>query len=441
MYKQILKTTIGICAISTIFTACGGGSGDFSSSPVDVTVVDGYVKNATVTDNSGQTATYTSNGVYRFNNSIVYPISTTGGALEDTDLAFDINMSVNDGVSTVISPITSFLGNDSTLLSKFAGLGLGISTLDEFSVDYVNTNDTNLAKLSQLLYIILKDSTLTTTFKSSVGSNSTSSLDNLFTLASTDINASTAFTAQEILRMNNLLTAVNNYDGTAANMENSINAYKSNLSTESTTVITHNDITYGTVLSPHTGKTWLDRNIGASQTCTSITDTSCYGDYFQWGREADGHENNTSTTTATQATAITNAGSLFITHATDWTTADSDRTLRAANWAATDGSSVCPTGYRVPTIDELSAETINLTGTEAISNITDLFNGFLAVPASGWRKPTTSWSNVGTGSSIATTSFGTTSTTIKTIDFDSSSASVYNTSGISIGITVRCIKN
>ena len=438
MKRKLVMLTSSLLATMSI-TGCSDGAVNYDGSPV--TVVDGYVKNATVTDSTGAVATYDSKGVYIFADSPVYPISSTGGQLEDTDTSFDVNMSVTDGVTTVISPITTFLGTDSTLLTRFAGLGLGISTLDEFSVDYVSTENTNLAKLSQVLYLILKDSTLTSTFKTSVENNSSlTSLDNIFTLAITDINASSSLTAQEIIRMNNMLTAVQDYNGTAASMETSINAYKSNLVTESSTVITHNNISYGTVVSPHTGKTWLDRNIGASQTCTSMTDTNCYGDYFQWGREADGHEKNTSTTTTTQATAITSVGSSFIKISPDWTSADSDRTQRAANWAATDGSSVCPSGYRVPTIDELSAETINLTGSDAVSNATDLFNGFLSVPGSGWRRPS-SWSNVGTGTSIATTTLGTTSTTIQTVDFDSSSASIYYTSAISIAITVRCIQN
>lgn len=381
----------------------------------------------------------------------MYPISTTGGILEDTDLSFDIQMSVSDGASTVISPITTFLGTDSTLLSKFAGLGLGISTLDEFSVDYVSTNDANLAKLSQVLYLILQDSTLTSTFKSSVkNSSSLSSLNDIYTLASTDINASTsAFTAQQIYRMNSMITAVKNYSGTAANLESSIKAYKSNFMTESTTVITHNNISYGTVISPHTGKVWIDRNIGASQTCTSMTDSNCYGDYFQWGREADGHEKSTSSTSNTKETSITNTSANFTKISIkygDWTTADSDHTQRQANWSKTDGTSICPVGYRVPTEAEIKAETSDLTGTDAISNATDLYNSFLSVPAAGYRvRSSGAMQSLGSVSSLSTATLGVTSDTIKTFDADSSSAGIFlyngKNSGVGIGISVRCIQN
>jgi hypothetical protein len=39
-----------------------------------------------------------------------------------------------------------------------------------------------------------------------------------------------------------------------------------------------------------TGKTWMDRNLGASRQATSSTDYLAYGALFQWGRAADGHE-------------------------------------------------------------------------------------------------------------------------------------------------------
>ena len=48
--------------------------------------------------------------------------------------------------------------------------------------------------------------------------------------------------------------------------------------------ISHNGKSYGTVTSSYTGKVWLDRNLGASQVCTALDDTACYGDYYQWGR-------------------------------------------------------------------------------------------------------------------------------------------------------------
>ena len=36
------------------------------------------------------------------------------------------------------------------------------------------------------------------------------------------------------------------------------------------------------VTNPTTGKTWMDRNLGASQAATSSTDADAYGDLYQW---------------------------------------------------------------------------------------------------------------------------------------------------------------
>ncbi|MDO5968527.1 hypothetical protein Q4Q35_01790, partial [Flavivirga aquimarina] len=51
------------------------------------------------------------------------------------------------------------------------------------------------------------------------------------------------------------------------------------------------------ITSSATGKIWMDRNLGASQVATSSNDADAYGDLYQWGRAADGHESRTSSTT------------------------------------------------------------------------------------------------------------------------------------------------
>jgi hypothetical protein len=139
---------------------------------------------------------------------------------------------------------------------------------------------------------------------------------------------------------------------------------------------------YNTITSSVTGKVWLDRNLGATQVCTESNDTACYGDYYQWGRETDGHQVSNSVTSSTLATDLNTTGnnnSSFITNdsnARDWTTLDSDGALRSANWSKTDGTSVCPVGYRVPTIEELLAENI--------SNSADAYTK-LKLPSAGVR--------------------------------------------------------
>ena len=152
--------------------------------------------------------------------------------------------------------------------------------------------------------------------------------------------------------------------------------------------ITHNGTTYGIVTSPYTGKVWLDRNLGASQVCTSLDDALCYGDYYQWGRNSDGHQESNSSTTTTLATDVNNAGSSFILSPNgshDWTSTDSNGSQRYTNWSATDGNSVCPVGFRIPYNTEMNAEVFDA-GSAQISNSSDAFNSFLKLPVAGQRQ-------------------------------------------------------
>ena len=204
--------------------------------------------------------------------------------------------------------------------------------------------------------------------------------------------------------------------------------------------ITHNGTTYKTVTSPYTNKVWLDRNLGASRVCTALDDTQCYGDYYQWGRDADGHEKVDSSTTSTQATNINSAGSSFITeigtYNYDWAkNADSDGSLRAFNWSKTDGSSVCPVGYRVPTIDELKAETLD----EGIDNNSDAFNNFLKLPSAGGRI-SNSGSMYGLGSSSSMSSSSVNGSYFSMLLFNSG-ALISNFVSRAGGLPVRCLRD
>ncbi len=138
---------------------------------------------------------------------------------------------------------------------------------------------------------------------------------------------------------------------------------------------------YGIVKSPYTGKIWLDRNLGAKRVCRSFDDEQCYGDYFQWGRDSDGHEKQNSATTSTLSSSDTPNHSKFIksdgNHNWDWRNPQNDNL-----WQGVDGiNNPCPKGYRVPTIDELLVETIN----QGVKNRYDAFKSFLKLPSAGYR--------------------------------------------------------
>jgi hypothetical protein len=59
-----------------------------------------------------------------------------------------------------------------------------------------------------------------------------------------------------------------------------------------TVTFTYNgaEVTYGILLSAKTGKKWLDRNLGATRVAEKLDDYLAYGDIYQWGRGADGHQ-------------------------------------------------------------------------------------------------------------------------------------------------------
>ena len=99
----------------------------------------------------------------------------------------------------------------------------------------------------------------------------------------------------------------------------------------------------------------MDRNLGATQVATSSTDTASYGDLYQWGRGADGHQKRTSNTTFTRS-AIDNPGNVnFILAGTqpyNWRSPQNTNLWQGVNGV----NNPCPSGYRLPTEAELQEE-------------------------------------------------------------------------------------
>jgi len=124
------------------------------------------------------------------------------------------------------------------------------------------------------------------------------------------------------------------------------------------------------------GITWLDRNLGAYRVANAIDDGQGYGDYYQWGRDMDGHQNPNSGTTTEISNSSRPGNGLFITSGSnDWCTG-----LDGSEWWGVNAvNNPCPSGWRVPKNNELDILATNFTDRY------DAFDSVLKMPSSGYR--------------------------------------------------------
>jgi uncharacterized protein (TIGR02145 family) len=182
-----------------------------------------------------------------------------------------------------------------------------------------------------------------------------------------------------------------------------------------------------------TGKIWMDRNLGAAQVATSSTDPDSYGDLYQWGRAADGHQVRTSGTTTTLSSSDTPGHGNFILapdSPVDWRSPQNDNL-----WQGVSGvNNPCPAGYRLPTEAELNAERASWSS----NNSAGAFASPLKLPVAGYRGGSDGSLDV-VGSDGYYWSSTVDGTYSRGLYFISSGAYMY--SGYrAYGRTVRCIK-
>jgi hypothetical protein len=189
---------------------------------------------------------------------------------------------------------------------------------------------------------------------------------------------------------------------------------------------------YGTVVNPVTGKVWLDRNLGATQVATSSSDAASYGDLYQWGRGADGHQLRTSPTTTTQATNWLSgdnpwSGS-FIINYSNWLNVS-----ETYMWSGTAAeNNPCPCGFRIPTNAEWEQER----RTWSSNNSAGAFSSSLKLPLAGGRN---SNGTISFGAGVYWSSTATTSA--RRIIITTSDAFMDSYINKSFGYSIRCIKD
>jgi uncharacterized protein (TIGR02145 family) len=188
------------------------------------------------------------------------------------------------------------------------------------------------------------------------------------------------------------------------------------------------------VTNPTTGEVWMDRNLGATQVAASSTDANAYGDLYQWGRAADGHQSRTSGTTSTLSSSDTPGHGDFITTASspyDWRSPQNDNLWQGVNGT----NNPCPSGYRLPTQAEWEAERTSWSS----NNAAGAFDSPLKLPLAGYRGFTSGSLN-GVGSYGRYLSSTVDASNSWRLYFDSSNAGMLSYSR-AYGYSVRCLKD
>jgi uncharacterized protein (TIGR02145 family) len=195
-------------------------------------------------------------------------------------------------------------------------------------------------------------------------------------------------------------------------------------------------VTYGTVIGANS-KCWLDRNLGATQVATSSADANSYGDLFQWGRSADGHQIRTppSGNTNGQSSSVS-PGSNFLHGFTNWYIGSSPSPGDLWKEDGTGVNNPCPSGYRLPTETEWNTERTSWSTSDAAG----AFASPLKLTIAGNRVDGTgSFDNVGTAGVYwsSTVDSGTFSRYLALLASNASVSGLHRTYGFS----VRCLKD
>ena len=187
------------------------------------------------------------------------------------------------------------------------------------------------------------------------------------------------------------------------------------------------------VLNPSTGKSWMDRNLGAKRTAISITDAEAYGDLYQWGRRGDGHQCRNSQTTNELSFTEKPGHGFFITPTGmpfNWLVSQNTNL-----WQGVKGTNnPCPDGYRIPTAAEIEAEFQSWSS----PGLTGGFAGPLKWVSGGIRGLDGPMAVVGSSGVYWTSTTVSNNSSLMLAGLNNASINVLNRA---YGFSIRCIKN
>ena len=205
---------------------------------------------------------------------------------------------------------------------------------------------------------------------------------------------------------------------------------------------------FGTVVSPYTSKVWMDRNLGATRAATSVNDEAAYGDLYQWGRAKDGGQLRNAPQVATRLTDISSRSTNSIS-AQPWTSQANWNSQTGGVWdvkpwnSNTDGgvNNPCPSGFRVPSDSEWTAELNGMIGAGLVTTTTGVFNSFLKIPQAGVIEGSGFSGTVITTKSVYWTTDRLDGYSSREIRFSPSLNAERNANWYSFRYSVRCIAN
>jgi hypothetical protein len=167
---------------------------------------------------------------------------------------------------------------------------------------------------------------------------------------------------------------------------------------------------------------------------TSSTDALAYGDLYQWGRGADGHQlrtasqlmgNLSTSNQPTHGSFISPTSSPY-----DWRSGQNDNLWQGVNGV----NNPCPAGFRLPTLAEFEAERVAF----STQNAAGAFASVLKLPMGGYRYQNTALSVVNTMGVYCSSSVSGTGASYLYFDASSSGTMAINRAN---ACSVRCIKH